>query len=46
MDVVEKLTKYIAFNEMTLVDYGDTIENKFKPIVEKLDEGRLDNLTS
>jgi hypothetical protein len=39
MDSVEKLTKYITFQDTTLLEYHETIENKFAKRIKKLEDG-------
>jgi hypothetical protein len=39
MDSVEKLTKYITFKDTTLLEYPETIKNKFSKIVTELENG-------
>lgn len=44
MDVIEKIKKYLSYNDSVLLEYGDTIENKFKKHVERLEAGTRDDL--
>lgn len=44
MDAVEKINKYLSFNDISLLDYGDTIENKFKTHAKRFEEGKSDHL--
>lgn len=43
MDVVEKVEKYLTFNNQSLIDFETTIENKYKKTVNQLDTDAFTN---
>jgi hypothetical protein len=45
MDTIDKINKVINYQEVELVEYGDTIENKFSQTIKKLADGFSDYLT-
>jgi hypothetical protein len=45
MDTVDKINKIMNYQEIPLIEYGDTIEHKFANTIKKLETGYSDYLT-